>query len=360
MTNSIFNYTCEAFSRIIKPSFRAKQIFNWVYQNSINSFDQMKNLPKDLKSTLNDTYEISTLTILNKEVSKDGTIKYLFELHDKLTIETVLLKMKEKKTDKDGKILKSEKYTVCVSSQVGCKVGCAFCLTAQGGFKRDLLPHEIVEQIWLVRKDNDIPPNKSINIVYMGMGEPLDNFDNLVKAIEIISDDDGLNISAKRQTISTSGISSKITKLGELDLGVNMAISLHAVDDTLRSKLIPMNKAYNITSVIEALQNFPINKRKRIMFEYLVIKDINDSLSAAQTLVKLLNGMKVKVNLIYYNQTDVESEFKRPSKENMIKFQEYLLSKGVFCTIRDSKGNDISAACGQLKEKTVKSNNEWS
>ncbi|HIQ50706.1 MAG TPA: 23S rRNA (adenine(2503)-C(2))-methyltransferase RlmN, partial [Nautiliaceae bacterium] len=182
---------------------------------------------------------------------------------------------------------------------------------------------------------------------------PLDNYDNLVKAIKIIAHPDGLNISPRRQTLSTSGIAPKIEKLGKEDLGINLAISLHAVDDKLREKLIPLNKAYNIKSVIEAIKKFPINKRKKVMFEYLVIKDVNDDIESAKKLVKLLNGIPSKVNLIYFNPYP-GSEFKRPDPTKMKEFQNHLINKGILCTIRESKGIDISAACGQLREKELK------
>lgn len=310
----------------------------------------MKNLPKDLKENLETNYPIDICKIIRVEESSDGTKKYLFQYKDGKTAEAVLLLMKEKQKDENGNITKSEKYTFCISSQVGCKVGCTFCLTAKGGFVRDLTPGEIVTQISYLKKDNNIAENKAVNLVYMGMGEPLDNFKNLVKAIKIISDLDGLAISTRRQTISTSGISTKIAKLGELDLGVQLAISLHAVDDDLRTELIPMNKAYNIQSIIDAVKEFPIDTRKKVMFEYLVIKDKNDDVKSADKLVKLLNGIDAKVNLIYFNPFP-GTTYERPSKNSMIKFQEYLLSKRLMCTIRESKGIDISAACGQLKEK---------
>jgi len=310
----------------------------------------MKNIPKNLKSELVDKFAIDIAKIVRVEESSDGTKKYLFEFKDGKTAEAVLLLMKEKQKDKDGNITKSEQYTFCISSQVGCKVGCSFCLTAKGGFVRDLSAGEIVAQILYLKKLNNIPHNKSVNIVYMGMGEPLDNFENLINAIKIIASDDGLAISTRRQTISTSGISSKIEKLGQMDLGVQLAISLHAVDNDLRSELIPMNKAYNIQSIIEAVKKFPIDTRKKVMFEYLVIKDKNDDLQSADKLVKLLSGIDAKVNLIFFNPFE-GTNYERPSKNSMMKFQEYLLSKGLMCTIRESKGIDISAACGQLKEK---------
>ncbi len=348
---SIMDYTQEELKKIIKPAFRVKQIFGWVYHHYVESFKEMKNIPKALQEELEEKFVVNPLKILNKEISSDGTIKYLFALQDGKTVESVWLKMKDEKRDAEGKIVHEAKYSICVSTQVGCKVGCSFCLTAKGGFTRDLTPGEIVAQVVSLKKDNAHAHNRVTNIVYMGMGEPLDNLDNLAKAIEIFKDQDGLAISAKRQTVSTSGLSTKIDKLGQMDLGVHIAISLHAVDDELRTELIPMNKAHNINSIIEAVKRYPIDTRKRVMFEYLVIKDKNDDLGSAKKLVKLLSGIKAKVNLIYFNPYP-GTEYKRPSKEDMHRFQEYLTKHGVLCTIRDSKGIDISAACGQLKEKT--------
>ena len=352
MKKTIYDYTLEELQQEIKPSFRAKQIYNWIYKKYVTSYEDMKNIPKDLKANLTENYPIDICKIIAVEESSDGTKKYLFEFKDGKTAEAVLLLMKDKQKDEDGNITKSEKYTFCISSQVGCKVGCSFCLTARGGFVRDLSAGEIIAQIVYLKKQNNIAQNKAVNIVYMGMGEPLDNFDNLTDAIKIISDLDGLAISTRRQTISTSGISTKIEKLGKMDLGVQLAISLHAVDDELRTELIPMNKAYNINSIIEAVKKFPIDTRKKVMFEYLVIKDKNDDIKSADKLVKLLNGIDAKVNLIFFNPFE-GSSYERPSKNAMIKFQEYLLSKGLLCTIRESKGIDISAACGQLKEKAA-------
>jgi len=187
----------------------------------------------------------------------------------------------------------------------------------------------------------------------MGMGEPLDNLDNVIKSVKIFNDIDGLAIGTRRQTISTSGLSHQIKRLGEANLGVLLAISLHAVDDELREELMPINKAYNIESVIDAVRNFPVDQRKKVLFEYLVMKDLNDDIKSAKKLVKLLHGIKAKVNLIYFNPYP-NALYERPSRENMMKFQDYLTKHGLLCTIRDSKGMDISAACGQLKEKEVK------
>ncbi len=347
---SILDFTKDELSNMVKPSFRAKQIYGWIYQKYVDNFNEMKNLPQTLREDLDKKFYINPLTIINKERSKDGSIKYLFGLKDALSMEAVLLPMKREIRDEEGNILQSSKYTICISSQVGCKIGCAFCLTAKEGFKKNLTAGEIAGQVLLIKKDNNIPSNKRVNVVFMGMGEPLDNFDNVVKAVKILSDPDGLSISPRRQTISTSGLSHQIKRLGEMDLGVLLAISLHAVDDKMREKLMPINKAYNIASVLDAVRNFPIDARKRVMFEYLVIKDLNDDIKSAKKLVKLLTGIKAKVNLIYFNPYP-NSPFKRPDDESVRKFQSYLREHGVTCTIRESKGLDISAACGQLYEK---------
>jgi 23S rRNA (adenine2503-C2)-methyltransferase len=351
MKPSLYEFTLKELLAEVKPSFRAKQIYGWLYHNFVSSYDEMKNLPKTLRDELREKFVIDPLKIVKKEVASDGTIKYLFELQDGKTIETVWLKMKEEITDEEGNVTQEAKYTICVSTQVGCKVGCAFCLTAKGGFTRDLSAAEIVAQVVALKRDNNHKHNRMINIVYMGMGEPLDNLANLAKAIEIFQEEEGLAISGKRQTVSTSGLSTKIDRLGEMDLGVHIAISLHAVDDALRTELIPMNKAHNIASIIDAVKRFPIDTRKRVMFEYLVIKNKNDDLGSAKKLVKLLSGIKAKVNLIYFNPYP-DTPYERPEKKDMVAFQEYLINHGLLCTIRDSKGIDISAACGQLKEKT--------
>ncbi|NQY19777.1 MAG: 23S rRNA (adenine(2503)-C(2))-methyltransferase RlmN [Campylobacteraceae bacterium] len=352
MLKSIYDYTLEELKEEVKPAFRAKQIYNWLYKKYASSFDEMKNLPKDLIENLKANYDIAIMDVVRKEVSTDGSIKYLFKLRDGHTVEAVLLLMKKKKINEDGVVERSEKYTVCVSSQVGCKIGCTFCLTAKGGFVRNLTVGEYIAQIVNLKRDNNIPDNKAVNIVYMGMGEPLDNYKNFVSAVKIFSLEEGLSINRRRQTVSTSGLSSKIVKLGEENLGIQLAISLHAVDDELRSELIPMNKAYNIQSIIDAVKAFPVDARKKVMFEYLVIKGKNDSIQAAQKLIQLLNGIKSKVNLIYFNPYP-GTTYERPSVETMTKFKDYLIDKGLLCTIRESKGLDISAACGQLKEKDV-------
>ena len=334
------------------PPYRAKQIYNWLYVRYENDFAKMINLPKDLRGILGRDFTAQNLKLIAKEKSKDGTQKYLFEASDGHCFESVCIKMRDKIRDENGKILASEKWTFCLSSQIGCKVGCSFCSTARGGFVRNLSVGEIVEQVVFLKRDNALESHKRVNIVFMGMGEPLHNFDEVVKVIKILSELDGLAISPKRQTISTSGIAPQIENLGKLHLGIQLAISLHAVDDGLRSKLMPINKTYNIEAVIEAVRRFPIDTRKRVMFEYLVIKDINDDLGSAKKLLKLLNGIKSKVNLILFNPHK-ESKYQRPEIKKVKEFADFLVSKGLLATIRESKGVDISAACGQLREKKI-------
>ena len=349
----ILDYTKEELSHIIKPTFRAKQIYEWIYKKYVGSFDEMKNIPKELINELNTNYYLEPLKTATVEESSDGSKKYLFLLKDGKTVESVLLPMKKEKLDEQGKMLKNTRYTICISSQVGCKIGCSFCLTGKSGFLRNLTPGEITSQVLMIKKENNIAENRRVNIVFMGMGEPLDNLDNVQKAVKIFSDPFGLSISPRRQTISTSGLSAQIKKLGEMNLGILLAISLHAVDDELREQLMPINKAYNIESIITAVKEFPVDARKRVMFEYLVIKDLNDDIKSAKKLVKLLHGIKAKVNLIFFNP-HVGSDYQRPGTKDVLAFQDYLLKHGVLCTIRESKGLDISAACGQLKDRKEK------
>jgi 23S rRNA (adenine2503-C2)-methyltransferase len=353
--DSILGLSLKEIQGLVPKKFIAKQIYNWIYHNYKISFDEMGNISKAVRKDLSEKFSIYTMEIVKKEESLDGTIKYLFRLEDGRTVETVLIKMRDEVFNEDGDILQQARYTVCVSTQVGCKVGCSFCSTAKGGFVRDLTSAEIVEQVLAIKREQGIEYSRKGNVVYMGMGEPLDNFENLIKAISILKDENGLSISPRRQTVSTSGISTKIDKLGSLDLGVHIAISLHAVDDEVRTELIPMNKAFNIQSIISAVKRFPYDNRKRVMFEYLMIQGVNDSLESAKRLIKLLEGIKAKINLIYFNPHD-GSNYKRPSEENMEKFADYLNRRGLLATIRASRGVEISAACGQLREKFEKQN----
>lgn len=354
---SLYGYTLDELKSLLSPSFRAKQVYHWLYHRYENNIALMDNISKKTQEYLQSHFVVSQIEPVRIEKSSDGSKKYLFQTKDGHTFESVLIQMKQKKLDENGEIIESEKWTMCLSSQIGCKVGCAFCFTAKGGFVRNLNAGEIVEQVVMMKREANIAPNKRVNIVYMGMGEPLDNLANVAQAIKILAQLDGLSISARRQTISTSGIAPKIKKLGELNLGVQLAISLHAVSDELRSKLMPINKAYNIAEVLNEVRAFPVDSRKRVMFEYLMIKGVNDDIKSAKKLLSLLNGIKAKVNLILFNPHE-GSEFERPLMEDVKAFADFLVKKGLLCTIRESKGIDISAACGQLREKVKRENGE--
>ncbi|MBT3176420.1 MAG: 23S rRNA (adenine(2503)-C(2))-methyltransferase RlmN [Desulfobacula sp.] len=323
----------------IRP-FRAGQIFKWLYIRQADEFEQMTDLSKELRLKLEDNFHIKRLIVEEKLVSVDKTEKFLLRLSDGNHIESVLIPQKDH-------------FTLCVSSQVGCVQNCQFCLTAKGGLIRNLEISEIIAQIrdaryYLIQKDLD--PKKLSNIVFMGMGEPLANYKNLIKALEIIMDSDyGLKFSSKRVTVSTCGLVPKITQLG-LDTDVNLAISLNATSDEMRSSLMPINKKYPIKKLLEACRTFTMKPRKKITFEYILMKGINDTKEDAHKLAKLLAPIKAKINLIPFNEYD-KSEFKRPSQKQVSEFLQVLLDQNFTAITRKSKGEDILAACGQLKAK---------
>lgn len=313
------------------PSYRAKQIIHWIYEKYATSLEDITELSKDLRKTLSEKAYISNIALLDKKISKDKTEKYLFQLEDGETIESVL-------------IPDEKRLTLCISSQVGCAMNCRFCMTGRLGLKRNLLAYEIIDQIIAVSRA--IKPRHITNIVLMGMGEPLNNFENVTEALRRMKD--FMSISPKRITLSTSGIVPKILELPKVAPAVNLAISLNATTDEIRDYLMPVNKTYSINKLIEACKRFPLQKGRRITFEYVLIKGINDSSEDAERLVKLLRGIPSKVNLIPFNPYP-GSEFDRPDDENVRSFQEILLSHHVTAIIRKSKGQDIEAACGQLR-----------
>ncbi|MBI5056698.1 MAG: 23S rRNA (adenine(2503)-C(2))-methyltransferase RlmN [Nitrospirae bacterium] len=323
-----------------KP-FRAKQIIHWIYGKLASSFDEMTDLPKDLREGLNRTAFISNLHLLQKKVSSDGAQKFLFELEDGETIESVLIP----NTIGDGK------FTLCISSQAGCAMGCAFCTTGKLGFKRNLKAYEIVDQMISVERSLLIPsPQQKItNIVFMGMGEPLNNFNEVVEALWRITGLKGF--SKRRITVSTAGIVPKIYELAEKAPDVNLAISLNATTDETRNKIMPVNKKYPLKELLKACKEFPIPPRRHITFEYVLIDGINDTNEDAARLVKLLKGIRSKVNLIPYNPPLQEKPqiFRQPSENRILEFQKILHNAKITVLIRKSMGADISAACGQLK-----------
>ena len=318
-----------------KP-FRAEQIFKWLYQEKVKSFDDMTNLSLELRKKLNENYTMCNYNILKKQKSKDGTIKYLFDVLDANAIESVLMKY-------------HHGYSVCVSSQIGCKMGCKFCASTGIPFIRNLTSGEIVEQILAIEQDENV---KISNIVFMGIGEPLDNYDNVVNAIHIINNPKGLNIGARHISISTSGIVPKIYKLAQEKIQCTLSISLHAVTDEKRSNMMPVNNVYNIEELMKACKDYISQTNRRISFEYALAKDNNDNLDDAKQLVKLLKGMLCHVNLIPINKIE-NGKYDKSSNENIIKFRDYLNEHGIVATIRRELGSDIDAACGQLRRKQL-------
>lgn len=310
-----------------KP-FRAEQIFKWVYQEKVKSFDEMTNISLELREKLKQEYNICNFEIIKKQESSDGTKKYLFDLLDGNAIETVLMSY-------------HHGFSICVSSQVGCKMGCKFCASTGIQFVRSLTSGEIVEQIIAVEQDEKI---KISNVVFMGIGEPLDNYDNVINAVRIINNPKGLNIGARHISISTSGLVPKIYKLAEENIQCTLSISLHATTDEKRSKMMPVNNTYNIEELMKACRDYINSTNRRISFEYALAKDNNDNLKDAQELVKLLKGMLCHVNLIPINKIE-NGEFTKSTNENIIKFRDYLNEHGIVATIRRELGSDIDAAC---------------
>lgn len=319
-----------------KP-FRAEQIFKWLYDEKVKSFDEMTNLSLELREKLKDNYTMCNFNILKKQESKDGTIKYLFDVLDGNAIETVLMRY-------------HHGNSICVSSQIGCKMGCKFCASTGIKFIRSLSNGEIIEQIIAVEQDTE---EKISNVVFMGIGEPLDNYDNVVKAIRIINNPKGLNIGARHISISTSGLVPKIYRLAEENIQCTLSISLHATSNEKRSSMMPVNNAYPIEELMKACRAYIAKTNKRISFEYALAKENNDNLEDAKALVKLLKGMLCHVNLIPINKIE-NGAYTKSTNENIMKFRDYLNENGIVATIRRELGSDIEAACGQLRRKNQK------
>lgn len=320
-----------------KP-YRAEQIFSWIYREKVKNIDDMTNLSLDLRNKLKESYTMCNFKILKKQESLDGTIKYLFDVLDGNAIETVLMQYHHGKT-------------ICVSSQIGCKMGCKFCASTGIQFGRNLSAGEIVEQVLAV--EQDIGENIS-NIVFMGIGEPFDNYENVMKAIKIINNPKGLEIGARHISVSTSGIVPKIYDFANEELQCTLSISLHATNNKKRSEMMPVNNAYPIEELMKACKDYIAKTNKRISFEYALAKDNNDNLEDAKALVSLLKGMLCHVNLIPINKIE-NGKFVKSTNENIIKFRDYLNDHGITATIRRELGSDIDAACGQLRRKNLNS-----
>lgn len=324
--------------------FNATQVFQWAYRYFGKDPSEWSNVSNKIKDAISEELSWEMPTIIWNGLSSDGTRKFLMKLQDDHTVETVAIPAKDR-------------LTLCISSQVGCAIGCTFCHTGTMGLKRHLEAHEIVGQFLVVGKwlkENVSEHTKLTNIVYMGQGEPLHNFENVRKATKIFMEDQGLGLGQRRITLSTSGLVPQIQKLIDFP-PVNIAISLHAAHDNIRTELMPINKVYDLNRLFEAIRSIPLKAHRRITYEYLLIDGMNDRIEDIEALVKLLDITKSKINLIPFNEYP-ESNFKRPSKQRIKWFQDQLISRGYVCTTRVTMGTDILAACGQLKSEFEKLN----
>lgn len=322
--------TCEEMGL---PKFRAKQIYTWLQKYGVESFDEMSNISKDLRKLFNENYIICGCNIEKKLVSEyDGTVKYLYRLYDGEIIESVLMKYKYG-------------YTLCVSTQVGCRMGCSFCASTIGGLVRSLNPSEMLSQIHTAQRDMNI---RISHVVLMGMGEPLDNFDNVMRFLELVSDDDGLNLGMRNISLSTSGIVPKIYDLLEKNLQLTLSVSLHAPNDEIRSRIMPVNRKWGVDELLTACRKYASVTSRRISFEYAMINNVNDTDECAAELAKKLRGMLCHVNLIPANEVH-ENAYSRSTKERLERFSKILKDRGINVTTRRTLGGDIDASCGQLR-----------
>ncbi|CAN5904125.1 23S rRNA (adenine(2503)-C(2))-methyltransferase RlmN [soil metagenome] len=322
------------------PRFRGEQVWRWVHDKGARTFDEMTNLSPKTRADMAAVASIGGLQIAEIQTSKDGTRKLRLLTRDGASIESVLIPM-------------GEHVTQCISSQVGCAVDCQFCATAKMGLKRNLDAGEIVDQVYLGRHLlAEVDPNARIsNIVYMGMGEPLHNYDNLITSLKILTDDKGAKLAARRITVSTSGLVPKLEKLGNETVRPNLAVSLNAPNDAVRDQIMPINRKWNIGKLLAALKAYPLEQRRRITFEYVLLAGVNDSIADAGQLAKLLRGFKCKVNVIPYNPHP-EAEYRRPSAAAVQAFQNECKRLGMLTYLRVPKGDDIDAACGQLANRS--------
>lgn len=318
------------------PKFRAKQIYDWLYKN-MTDFDNMRNIPADLKAFLKSSSYISVANIEKKLVSRyDKTVKYLFSFNDGECVESVVMSYKHG-------------YSICISTQVGCKMGCTFCATGKSGFSRSLVPSEMLGQIEVAQRDLNI---RISNIVLMGMGEPLDNFDNVVKFLRLVSSDNGLNIGMRHITLSTCGIVPKIYELAKLHLGITLSVSLHAPNDEIRQQTMPIAKKYSIEELLKACSDYFKTTGRRVTFEYSMISGVNDSDENARELAKRLEGTQSHVNLIPVNTVEGTGYLKSNIKRQQA-FINILAAKNIGATVRRTLGSDINASCGQLRRKHI-------
>ncbi|MBM7701816.1 23S rRNA (adenine(2503)-C(2))-methyltransferase RlmN [Metabacillus iocasae] len=323
-----------------EKKFRGKQVYDWLYHKRVTAFDDMTNLSKGLRDLLKDNFSLTTLNTAVQQTSADGTMKFLFELHDGYTIETVLMR---------------HEYgnSICVTTQVGCRIGCTFCASTLGGLKRNLEAGEIVAQVVKVQKALDEQGERVSHVVIMGIGEPFDNYDEMLSFLKIINSDEGLNIGARHITVSTSGIIPKIYKFADESLQINFAISLHAPNNEIRSRLMPINRAYKLPELMESIKYYTEKTGRRISFEYGLFGGVNDQAEHAEELATLIKDLKCHVNLIPVNYVP-ERDYVRTPREQIFEFERILKKRGINVTIRREQGHDIDAACGQLRAKERK------
>ncbi|WP_353892164.1 23S rRNA (adenine(2503)-C(2))-methyltransferase RlmN [Proteinivorax hydrogeniformans] len=319
----------------ISQKFRIKQIHQWIYQKQVSSFMEMSNLPQSLREELQDKFTIGDIRIKDKQVSKDGTTKFLLKFPDGALTEAVLMKYEHG-------------LSICISTQVGCKMGCVFCSSGEQGFTRNLSNAEIVEQFWAIQR---ITKERIKNIVIMGMGEPLDNYDNVLEFIKFVNDETTFNIGIRNITLSTSGLVPQIYRLAEERLGITLALSLHAPNQQKRQKVMPISKSFPLKEVIDACRYYSDQTKRRLTIEYAMISDFNDSDKDAFELASLLSGLLCHINLIPLNDSSSDHELKKSSDERVKAFQKVLQKIGFKATIRRELGSDIDAACGQLKKR---------
>ena len=343
MTKHLKSMTLPEIAQVLKdlgqPGFRAKQVFTWLHRG-VRTYDEMTNLPQALRQTLAREYPILAPTVVRKQESqKDGTIKYLWKLSDGNCVETVLMRY-------------HYGNTVCISTEVGCRMGCAFCASTLGGLVRPLEPFEMLDQVLFTQIDSGLPVS---HIVLMGIGEPLDNLENVLRFLELVNDPGGMNISMRHISLSTCGLVPKIDELAEKKLQISLAISLHGPTNEIRNRIMPVNKAYPIEVLMEACRRYYGATSRRIHFEYAMIQGVNDSEENARQLLKLLKGLPAHVNMIPLNHVE-ESPLKPSTRAAVMRFQQILEEGGVTATVRRTLGSDIDASCGQLRRKYTKEN----
>ena len=343
MTPNLKSMTQPEIGAVLKelgqPAFRAKQVYTWLHKG-VRSYDEMTNLPKSLRDTLSEKYPIFAPRVVRKQESqKDGTIKYLWELSDGNCVETVLMRY-------------HYGNTVCISTEVGCRMGCAFCASTLGGLVRKLEPFEMLDQVLFTQVDSGLTVS---HIVLMGIGEPLDNFDNVMRFLELVNSPDGMNISMRHISLSTCGLVPGIDKLAEKKLQLTLSVSLHAPTDEIRNTIMPVNKAYPTEELLQACRRYYEKTGRRISFEYAMINGVNDTPEAAKTLLKRLKGLPAHMNLIPLNHVE-ESPLKPSTRQAVMRFQQLMEEGGIPATVRRTLGGDIDASCGQLRRNYTKEN----